>query len=85
MSAYPSVVQLAATNLAKELNIAPDQIEIRSVEQREWSDSSLGCPEPGRAYMQVITPGYRVILFANGREYEYHTNMQNMAIRCPKQ
>ncbi len=84
MSAYPSVVQLAATNLAKDLNIAPDQVEIRSVEQREWSDSSLGCPEPGRAYMQVITPGYKVILFANGREYEYHTNMQNMAIRCPK-
>ena len=84
MSAYPSVVQLAATNLAKELNVAPDQVEIRSVEQREWSDSSLGCPEPGRAYMQVITPGYKVILFANGREHEYHTNMQSMAIRCPK-
>jgi len=84
MSAYPSVVQLAATNLAKELNIAPDRVEIRSVEQREWSDSSLGCPEPGRAYMQVITPGYKVILFASGREHEYHTNMQSMAIRCPK-
>ncbi len=84
MSAYPSVVQLAATNLAKELNIAPDQVEIRSAEQREWSDSSLGCPEPGRAYMQVITPGYKVILFANGREYTYHTNMQNMAIHCEK-
>ena len=84
MSAYPSVVHLAATNLAKELNIAPDQVEIRSATQTEWSDSSLGCPEPGRAYMQVITPGYKVILFANGREYEYHTNMQNMAIRCPK-
>jgi hypothetical protein len=84
MSAYPSVVQLAATNLAKELNIAPDQVEIRSAEQREWSDSSLGCPEPGRAYMQVITPGYRVILFANGREYTYHTNMQSMATHCEK-
>ena len=84
MSTYPSVVQLAATNLAQELNIAPDQVEIRSVEQREWSDSSRGCPEPGRAYMQVITPGYRVILFANGREYKYHTNMQSMAIRCEK-
>ena len=84
MTDYPSVVQMAVNSLANDLKIPPEQVEVRSVTPTEWNDSSLGCPEPGRAYMQVITPGYRVILFANGREYEYHTNRQNMAIRCPK-
>ena len=33
----------------------------------DWRDSSLGCPKPGMAYLDVITPGHRVTLRANGR------------------
>lgn len=84
MSNYPSVVQLAVNNLANDLKIAPERITVVSVEPREWSDSSLGCREPGKAYLQVITPGYQAILAANGQQYQYHTNNQDMAIRCPK-
>jgi hypothetical protein len=28
----------------------------------EWRDSSIGCPKPGVAYLDVITPGYKVTL-----------------------
>jgi hypothetical protein len=38
----------------------------------EWPDGSLGCPEPGQVYPQVITPGYHVELeVADGARYDY--------------
>jgi hypothetical protein len=78
------MVRLAVAQLAADSGIPESQIEVIAYEQTEWSDSSLGCPEPGHAYLTVITPGYRVILRAAGQQYEYHTNEKNMAIRCPK-
>ena len=56
--------------------------DVVRVTEEEWPDSSLGCPKPGQAYLQVITPGYRVVLGANGKEYEYHTDMASQVIAC---
>ena len=81
---YPEMVRRAVAQLASDTGIPEGQIEVVSFEYTEWPDSSLGCPEPGRAYLTVITPGYRVILRANGTQYEYHTNEKNMVIRCPR-
>jgi hypothetical protein len=81
---YPEMVKRAIAQLAKDSGVPETQIEVVSYEQTEWSDSSLGCPKPGQAYLTVITPGYRVILRAAGQLYEYHTNEKNMAIRCPQ-
>ncbi len=33
-----------------------------------------GLPRPGEFYIQVITPGYLIVLQAGGRQYEYHTD-----------
>ena len=40
----------------------------------EWSDASLGCPEPDLMYIQVITPGFRLAFEYEGQRYEHHTN-----------
>ena len=80
--AYPNVVRLASEALASELNVPRERIVVVRFEPHDWPDSSLGCPQPGRTYLQVITPGYRVILSADGREYEYHTNQATMVTRC---
>ncbi|HEX5503320.1 MAG TPA: hypothetical protein VFW96_11915 [Thermomicrobiales bacterium] len=81
---YPPVIQVAVRKLADDLHLAPDQVQVLAVEQKDWPDTSLGCPEPGKAYLQVITPGYRAILQANGQRYEYHTNRRDLAVRCPR-
>jgi hypothetical protein len=81
---YPEIVRRAIAHLAADLGVPEAQIEVVSVEPTEWSDSSLGCPEPGHAYLTVITPGYLIFLKAGGRQYEYHANEKNMVIRCPK-
>ena len=79
---YPDVVRLAIEALSAETGTPRDQIAVARVEPHDWPDSSLGCPQPGRAYLQVVTPGYRVFLVAGGREYEYHTNQTAMIVRC---
>jgi len=78
------VVQLARQDLAQKLGLATDAIQLVSVEMVEWSDTSLGCPQPGMMYAQVITPGFRVILAAKDRTYEYHTDVERFAVLCVK-
>ncbi len=42
----------------------------------QWPDASLGNPQPSMVCGQVITPGYEIILFAGGQEYEYHSDQE---------
>jgi hypothetical protein len=43
-----AVVQAAKKDLARRLNVRQEAIELAGpVEAVNWSDASLGCPEPG--------------------------------------
>lgn len=69
--------------LARELGVSADQITVVSSEAVDWPDASLGCPEPGVMYAQVITPGYKFVLEAGGETYEVHTDEHgNNVVRC---
>lgn len=75
-------VQLAREELARQLGLAPEAIRLVSVQAVEWPDTSLGCPQPGMMYAQVITPGFRVILEAAGEQYEFHTDQGGAVELC---
>ncbi len=81
-SAAPKEQALAVADLAQLLGIAPPAITVVSVEAVTWPDASLGCPKPGMMYAQVLTPGYRVVLEADGKTYEYHTG-RGRVVPCP--
>ena len=49
-------------------------ITVVSVEHMDWPDGCLGVHLPDTMCTQVIVPGYRVVLEANGQRYIYHTN-----------
>ena len=66
------LVEQARQDLAQRLDIAPAEIEVVSMESVVWPDSSLGCPQPGMAYTQVLRDGYRIQLRAGGKIYFYH-------------
>lgn len=66
--------------LSKKAGIDLDQIKVVSVEWVEWPDGCLGIRTRGVACLQVITPGYRVILEANGETFEFHTDEQGNTI-----
>jgi hypothetical protein len=61
---------MALRIVAEQTGAAPEQIRILSVDAVDFSDSSLGCPEPGMAYMQVITPGHQVRAEHEGDIYD---------------
>ncbi len=63
---------LAAETLAVELSIPVSSIQIDTVRAVEWRDSSIGCPQPGVGYLQVITPGHKITLRAGGRVHTIH-------------
>jgi hypothetical protein len=67
------VVDEAVADLANRLSVDPATISVTSVQDVTWRDSSLGCPEPDRAYALVLRDGQRIVLTAGGTRYEYHT------------
>jgi hypothetical protein len=75
-------ILLAREDLARRLGLAPKAIRLVSVKAVEWSDASLGCPQPGMMYAQVITPGFRVVLEVKRQKYEYHTDAGRFVVLC---
>jgi hypothetical protein len=76
------VVQLAKEDLAGKLGVSASEISVVSIEEVDWPDASLGCPQPGMAYAQVITPGFRVVLEAKGCSHKYHTDEDSCVVLC---
>ncbi len=75
-------VDAARAAAAVRLGVPADQLTVERAEARDWSDSSLGCPQPGRMYLQVITPGYLVIVAGGGKRLEFHTDARALAVFC---
>jgi hypothetical protein len=75
-------VKAAIEDLARQRGVDPAKVEIERVEAVEWPDMALGCPEPGRVYAQVITPGYRVALRLDGQTVVYHTDRASQVVSC---
>lgn len=72
------VVDLAKKHLAERLQIPVTSIQVTSVISTDWPDSSLGYPEPGMVYAQVITPGYVILVRAENTIYEYHSDYERI-------
>ncbi len=70
--------ETAIADLAKRLGIDAAAINVVSAEEVTWSDASLGCPEPGKMYAQVLTPGYKIVLEAQGTRYTYHGSQEKV-------
>jgi len=79
----PSEIEAAARRLlAKE--VGEGSYTLVSSEASDWSDASLGCPQEGYAYAQVITPGYKLIFDLAGPSHAVHTNADGShLVLCP--
>lgn len=69
-----SAQQAAITALSKTLNLPPGQITLISTEAVEWPDGCLGVQRIDVMCTQAVVPGFKIMLEANGRTYEVHTN-----------
>lgn len=77
------LVEAAVRDLVQEKGITLNKIEVVQAHAVQWPDASLGCPQPGKMYAQVVTPGYQIILAADGQEYDYHANQRDVFL-CQK-
>lgn len=75
-------IRLAVDAAARHLQVEPAAVQVLRVEEVEWSDSSLGCPQPGRFYLQVITPGWLAELAVGDRVLEFHGSAAGQLVLC---
>lgn len=67
--------QLAAIqSLVETLSVDVDQIKLVSAEAVTWPDGCMGIVKMGMMCTQAQVPGFRIILEADGKQYEFHTN-----------
>ena len=77
-----SLIEKAKADLIKQFAIHADQIQVVEARAVTWPNASLGCPQPGQDYAQVLIPGYWVLLEAEGRQYPYHADRAEKLILC---
>jgi hypothetical protein len=77
-----TLIEKTKEDLASRLAIPTEKVSFTEITEVEWSDSSLGCPQPGMDYLQVITPGYRIVLEVNDQSHEYHSNKDTYFVYC---
>jgi hypothetical protein len=47
-----------------------------------WNDGSLGCPQPGVAYVQVLMEGFWVVVRAGDNDYDYRATANGYFSLC---
>lgn len=67
-----SVAIVAIDALAAELQISKEKILVDTIRAVDWPNSSVGCPKPGIAYLDVITPGHKITLRVDKQLYVVH-------------
>jgi hypothetical protein len=76
------LIETAKQDLAHRLFLPINQIHLRQASEVIWSDTSLGCPQPGKGYAQVLVDGYLILLDAVYGEYEYHSDLGTNVFYC---
>jgi hypothetical protein len=77
------LVDLARADLSRRLDIDVAGIQVRRVEKRVFPDTSLGIRRPDESYDEVITPGYVMVLIAQGERYVYHGADDQVKLASP--
>jgi hypothetical protein len=79
-------IREATDDLAARLAIDPADVEVLTAVLVTWPDASLGCPQPGMQYAQVLTDGSIIELgVGEGGEtvvYRYHTGGSSGPFLC---
>ena len=82
-SAMPRAVRRAVVaDAARRFKVSESAVVLARAEQLNWSDGSLGCPQPGQMYTQALVPGFRVVARTTEGEFLYHTDSNGQVLIC---
>ena len=69
-----SLIMLAKFDLTLNTGVDIENIVTKSIEETLFDDASLGVPEAGVTYDAIVTPGYIIMLEADGDLSEYRAS-----------
>src|SRR4051794_4703700 len=49
-----AALDAALGQAAEHLGVSATQLKVEQMEERQWPDASVGCPQPGQLYAQVV-------------------------------
>jgi hypothetical protein len=73
--------QAVVDQLARQLRIPRESVQILQVTNAEWPNSCLGLPAEDEICAMMITPGYAISVAASGQRYDYRTDESARRIR----
>lgn len=76
------IVRTAIADLSERTGADASVIEVLSVEEVEWPDGSIGCPQPGMVYTQALVNGTKIVLEFDGVTYDYHQGGSRPVFYC---
>jgi hemin uptake protein HemP len=78
------VLDTVRADLGKRTGAKPEAMKVVRSEEVVFGDGSLGCGRPGQSYTQATVPGYRVVLVAEGKEYDYRVTRRGSFVLCDR-
>jgi hypothetical protein len=66
------LVDRAMNDLTQRKGIALEEIKLDYFAYVAWPNTSLGCPEPGMFYADMLVDGYQILLRVGLQVYSYH-------------
>jgi hypothetical protein len=79
-SSQQDIIDRARRDLAQRLGSSETGIDLELAEQADFPDAALGAPIEDEMSAQVITPGWRIRLKANGKAYEYRASTRQLRL-----
>ena len=76
-----SAVERAKSDLAKRLKVNENDIEEKSVADKDFPDMSLGAPAKDEMSAQMISTGWQINLSAAGKNYEYRADKYQLRLK----
>ena len=78
------LIEAATADLVVRLGIDASEVTALIAQPVTWPDSSLGCPQPGMQYLQVLVDGAQIELQAGGKTYSYRSGESGTPFLCEK-
>jgi hypothetical protein len=73
-------IEKARNDLAQRLKVDAGAVNEQSVEDADFPDMALGAAEDGEMSGQMITRGWRIRLGANGQNFEYRADKNQVRL-----
>ena len=79
----PRAVRSAVVaDAARRFKVAESAVVLVRAEKVTWPDGSLGCPQPGLMYTQMLVAGFRIVAKTGEGELLYHTDSRGNVVSC---